>query len=390
MKVERYDVDIETATIPFFLNGPDRAEQGDSLDYSVTPGGAGFSYEWIATGSADEVLPTGSDATVIIGAGNVATIHATVRGSENNIAASLTRNINTGDFDGPRLAIVATPGALLPGQTGQIEVNVTEGTPPYTITWSSNEGSAVPSTTVLQTPGTTTIGVLFTEPPVGNFWQSGTVTVIDAAEVSVSRLVGTRYAAGLDGLLEISVPTTAVVGESVPIQLTVRNVTYPATVALRYGDSTAIDVMTLTSGGTDVVLDYDHVYDEAGTFGLVATVQDQRNNRETANASIEVEDDSQPAVERTVRLLNNGVDNIHICQDCRGSDFNSSNRLIPGQSRTLSVTVPEGQSSVDIDFSAGRMQVVRATATCAIDRESAVTVRYTETAFNTNSQLLCE
>lgn len=382
-------IDIEVATIPFFLNGPDRGEPGDTLNFSVSPGGGGYSYGWNGSGSAERILPSGSEATVMIGTGNVATVQAEVREGDSTLA-SLTRILNTGISDGPRLTIVSTPGALLPRQTGQIEVDVRDGTPPYTITWSSNEGSAVASTTTLQSPGATTVDVLFTEPPLGNFWEAGAVTLIDAAEETRSRQVGIRYAAGLEGLLDISVPSSAAVGDTVPIELTVRNVTYPATVALRYGDGSSIDIMRLNTGGTDVALQYEHVYDEAGTFGIVASVEDARRNMETANASIEVEDDALPAVERSVRLLNNGVDNIHICSDCRGSDFNSSNRLIPGQSRTLTITVPEGESSVDVDFSAGRMQIVRATATCTIDRETDVTVRYTETGFNSNSQLLCE
>lgn len=91
-----------------------------------------------------------------------------------------------------------------------------------------------------------------------------------------------------------------------------------------------------------------------------------------------------------VTLRNSGVDNIHICVDCTGSQFNDGNRIAAGATRTLEVAIPSGQQSASVRFNAGRNGLVRASATCTVDRGRSLTVRYTETSFNVGSRLLCE
>lgn len=92
----------------------------------------------------------------------------------------------------------------------------------------------------------------------------------------------------------------------------------------------------------------------------------------------------------SVTLRNSGVDNIHICIDCSGSQFTTENRLGPGQSRAISVSLPSGQQTRSVRFNAGRNGAVRASATCTVDRSRSLTVRYTETGFNVGSALRCE
>jgi hypothetical protein len=108
------------------------------------------------------------------------------------------------------------------------------------------------------------------------------------------------------------------------------------------------------------------------------------------------EDEDEPGgaagegMRKAVTLHNRGVDNIHICINCSGASFTTGNRLAPGQSARLEVAIPEGRQSVEVRFNAGRNQVVRASVVCAIDRDTARTVRYTESAFNVGSALSCE
>jgi hypothetical protein len=92
----------------------------------------------------------------------------------------------------------------------------------------------------------------------------------------------------------------------------------------------------------------------------------------------------------SVTLRNSGVDNIHICVDCTGSQFNDQNRISPGQTRSLNVSIPDGQQSQAVRFNAGRNSVVRASTVCTVDRARNLTVRYTETSFNVGSALRCE
>lgn len=93
---------------------------------------------------------------------------------------------------------------------------------------------------------------------------------------------------------------------------------------------------------------------------------------------------------QAVTLANSGVDNIHICIDCSGRDFNDNNFLRPGQSRTVTVAIPSGQQSVDTRFVSGRDDRVLATRTCTVSRNTRLTVRYTETSFGRNAALRCE
>jgi hypothetical protein len=100
------------------------------------------------------------------------------------------------------------------------------------------------------------------------------------------------------------------------------------------------------------------------------------------------EDEEQGGV--TVTLRNSGVDNIHICVACPGSQFNDGNRIAPNQSRNITVDMPGGQQTQQVTFHAGRNSQVRATRVCTVDRSRSLTVRYTETAFNVGSTLRCE
>jgi hypothetical protein len=96
------------------------------------------------------------------------------------------------------------------------------------------------------------------------------------------------------------------------------------------------------------------------------------------------------ATQQSVTLRNSGVDNIHICIDCTGADFNTGNRIGPGGTRTLSIPIPAGQQSVSKLFRAGRNSNVLTSATCSVSRGGSRTVRYTETGFGVNPSLLCE
>jgi hypothetical protein len=101
-------------------------------------------------------------------------------------------------------------------------------------------------------------------------------------------------------------------------------------------------------------------------------------------------DDDEEGGGLSVTLRNSGVDNIHICVECTGSQFGDANRIAPGQSRSIRVDIPAGQQSLGVRFNAGRNGVVRASAVCTVERGRSRTVRYTETSFNVGSALRCE
>lgn len=94
--------------------------------------------------------------------------------------------------------------------------------------------------------------------------------------------------------------------------------------------------------------------------------------------------DDDGGSQANVTLLNNGVDNIHICTQCTTADFTPGNRLSPGERRTISV------STGSVNFLAGRNGARRASATCTVTTDSNLTVRYTETSFFGSASLLCE
>lgn len=92
----------------------------------------------------------------------------------------------------------------------------------------------------------------------------------------------------------------------------------------------------------------------------------------------------------SVTLRNSGVDNIHICISCTGSDFTAANRIGPGGSGRVEVELAAGQSSAGVRFVAGRNRTVTAIVTCTVARGGDTQVRYRETSRDSGHSLSCE